>query len=141
MKKEYNYLVLLLSAAEFQLYLYDNVRFESIKIDAENNVNDIKRDDPEKVANFSDAHDRKEMLTDKFLHQIDKALSEVLNKHHVPLFILGTKKTTGHFMQISKHNKQITECIDGNYFHSSMHELKEILAPHIRALDFVKEVN
>jgi hypothetical protein len=141
MKKEYNYLVLLLSAAEFQLYLYDNVKFESIKIDAENNVNDLKRDMPEKVGNFSDAHDKKEMLTDKFLYQIDKALSEVLNEHHVPLFILGAKKTTGHFKQISKHNKHITECIDGNYMLASLPELKELLAPHIRALDFVKEVS
>jgi hypothetical protein len=141
MKKEYNYLVLLLSATEFQLYLYDKVNFESIKIDAEDNVNGIKRDLPEQVANFSDAHDKKEMLTDKFLHQIDKALGVVLDQHHVPMFVLGTKKTTGHFKQISKHNKQITDCIDGNYFHSSMHDLKELLAPHIRALDFVKEVN
>jgi hypothetical protein len=139
MKTEYNVLVLLLSANEYQLYLYDKVKFEKIHLDVPENFNGVKRDMPEKVANFSDATDRKEILTDQYLHQIDKAISPVLNEHHVPLYVLGTKKTTGHFKQLTKHAKRITECIDGNYNHASMHELKELLAPYIRALDFVKE--
>jgi hypothetical protein len=139
MKKEFNYLVLLLSAHEFQLYLYDQVKLNPLTINAKENVNDIKRDMPEKVGNFSDATDKKELLTDKFLLHIDKALGKVLNEHHVPLFVLGAKKTTGHFKQLSKHNKQITECIDGNYLHAASHELIALLAPHIRALDYVKE--
>jgi hypothetical protein len=139
MKKEYNYLVLLLSAHAFQLYLFDQIKLNPLTIDAADNVNDIKRDLPEKVGNFSDANDKKELLTDKFLLHIDKALEKVLHEHQVPLFVLGTKKITGHFKQISKHALQITACIDGNYFHATPHELTVLLAPHIRALDFVKE--
>jgi hypothetical protein len=139
MKKEYNYLVLLLSAHEFQLYLFDQIKLNPLKIEAADNVNDIKRDLPEKVGNFSDPTDKKELLTDKFLLHIDKALGKVLIEHQVPLFVLGTKKTTGHFKQISKHTHQITACIDGNYFHAAPHEITALLAPHIRALDFVKE--
>ena len=77
--------------------------------------------------------------SNKFLHHIYIALGEVLIQYpNVPLFVLGTKKITGHFNQLSKHVKSVTEYIDGNYNESTLHELKEKLAHHILALDFVK---
>ena len=121
-ENKYKYLVLLLSAKEVHLYLYDKVNFEKIKLST------------------ADASAHKEILVDKFLHHIDKALGEVLNHYpNVPLFILGTKKITGHFNQLSKHVKSVSEYIDGNYNESTLHELKEKLAHHILALDFVRD--
>jgi hypothetical protein len=94
---------------------------------------------PSRMGQFTDAAVHKEIVMNNFLHHIDLALGEVLNKYpKVPLFVLGTKRITGHFNQLTKHAKAVTEYIDGNYNDSSMHELKEKLAHHILALDFVK---
>lgn len=120
-ENKYKYLVLLLSAKEVHLYIYDKVKFEKIKL------------------SNADASAHKEILVDKFLHHIDVALGDVLNQYpNMPLFILGTKRVTGHFNQLTKHAKAVTEYIDGNYNESTLHELKEKLAHHILALDFVK---
>jgi hypothetical protein len=120
-ENKYKYLVLLLSAKEVHLYIYDKVKFEKIKL------------------SNADASAHKEILVDKFLHHIDIALGDVLNQYpNMPLFILGTKRITGHFNQLTKHAKAVTEYIDGNYNESTLHELKEKLAHHILALDFVK---
>ena len=73
-ENKYKYLVLLLSAKEVHLYIYDKVKFEKIKL------------------SNADASAHKEILVDKFLHHIDVALGDVLNQYpNMPLFILGTK--------------------------------------------------
>lgn len=139
-ENKYKYLVLLLSAKEAHLYIYDKVNFEKIKLSGADTVEAYERDMPGRMGQFTDASAHKEMVVDKFLHHIDLALGTVLNQYpKVPLFVLGTKKTTGHFNQLTKHAKAVTEYIDGNYNESSLHELKELLAHHILALDFVKD--
>jgi Bacterial archaeo-eukaryotic release factor family 3 len=139
-ENKYKYLVLLLSAKEVHLYIYDKIKFEKIKLSSADNVVAYERDMPGRMGQFTDASNHKEVLINKFLHHIDLALGEILNQYpKVPLFVLGTKKITGHFNQLTKHAKAVTEYIDGNYNESSMQELKEVLAHPILALDFVKE--
>jgi hypothetical protein len=138
-ENKYKYLVLLLSAKEVHLYIYDKVNFEKIKLSTADAIEAFERDMPGRMGQFTDAAAHKEVLIDKFLHHIDIALGDVINHYpKVPLFVLGTKKITGHFNQVTKHAKAVTEYIHGNYNESSMHELKELLAHHILALDFVK---
>jgi hypothetical protein len=139
-ENKYNYLILLLSAKEVHLYIYDKNKFEKIKLSSADNVVAYERDMPGRMGQFTDASAHKEVLINKFLHHIDLALGEILNQYpKVPLFVLGTKKITGHFNQLTKHAKAVTEYIDGNYNESSLNELKEKLAHHILALDFLKE--
>jgi hypothetical protein len=138
-ENKYKYLVLLLSAKEVHLYIYDKVKFEKIKLGSADAIVAYERDMPGRMGQFTDESAHKEILINKFLHHIDVALGDVLNKYpNMPLFVLGTKKITGHFNQLSKHVKSVTEYINGNYNESSLHELKEKLAHHILALDFVK---
>jgi hypothetical protein len=138
-ENKYKYLVLLLSAKEVHLYLYDKVNFEKIKLSTADAIVAYQRDMPGRMGQYTDESAHKEILINKFLHHIDIALAEVLIQYpNVPLFVLGTKKITGHFNQLSKHVKSVTEYIDGNYNESTLHELKEKLAHHILALDFVK---
>jgi len=138
-ENKYKYLVLLLSAQEVHLYIYDKVNFEKIKLSSADSIEAYERDMPSRMGQFTDASAHKEIVINNFLHHIDLALGEVLNQYpKVPLFVLGTKKITGHFNQLTKHVKAVTEYIDGNYNDSSMHQLKEKLAHHILALDFVK---
>lgn len=139
-ENKYKFLVLLLSAKDCHLYLYDKVTFEKIKLSHTEAIEAYERDMPSKVGKFTDTSDHKEVVLDNYLRHIDHALNDVLNKYQgVPLFVLGAKKTTGHFNQITKHAKAVVKYIDGNYSESTMHELKLLLAPHILALDFVKE--
>ncbi len=138
-ENKYKYLVLLLSAKEVHLYIYDKVSFEKIKLSSADSIEAYERDMPSRMGQFTDASAHKEVVLNNFLHHIDLALGDVLNQYaKVPLFVLGTKKVTGHFNQLTKHAKAVTEYIDGNYNDSTMHELKELLAHHILALDFVK---
>jgi hypothetical protein len=64
---KYKYLVLLLSAKKVSLYLYDKVNFEKLPLTSSDSIEAYERDMPEKVGKFSDAHDHKEALLDKFL--------------------------------------------------------------------------
>lgn len=138
-ENKYKYLVLLLSAKEFHLYLYDKVNFEKIHLSTADSLVAFQRNMSEKVGQFSDPSSHKEIVMDNFLKHIDNALTEVLNTYQgVPMFVLGAKKTTGHFRQLTKHPKAVVEYIDGNYNDYSMYELKQLLAPHILRLDYVK---
>jgi len=133
-------LVLLLSAKEARLYLYDGIEFKKLKLNESDTIEAYERDLPSMVGKFSNAQAAKEILVNKFLLHIDHALGDVLRDHpNAPLFILGTKKTNGHFNKISKHVKRVTEYIHGNYNEHTMHELKVAMEPHILALDFVKK--
>ncbi len=138
-ENKYKYLVLLLSAKEVHLYIYDKVHFEKIKLSTADAIEAFERDMPSRMGQFTDASAHKEIVINNFLHHIDVALGQVLNQYpKVPLFVMGTKKITRHFNQLTKHAKAVTEYIHGNYNESSLHELKEKLAHHILALDFVK---
>jgi hypothetical protein len=138
-ENKYKYLVLLLSAKEVHLYIYDKVHFEKIKLSTADAIEAFESDMPSRMGQFTDASAHKEIVINNFLHHIDVALGQVLNEYPtIPLFVLGTKKITGHFNQLTKHAKAVTEYIDGNYNESSLQELKEKLAHPILALDFVK---
>ncbi len=133
-------LVLLLSAKIARLYLYDGIEFKKLKLNESDTIEAYERDLPSMVGKFSNAQAAKEILVNKFLLHIDHALGDVLRDHpNIPLYILGTKKTNGHFNKISKHVKRVTEYIHGNYNEYTMHELKLAMEPHFLALDFVKK--
>jgi hypothetical protein len=137
-ENKYKYLVLLLSAKEVHLYIYDKVNFQKIKLSSADSIEAYERDMPSRMGQFTDVSAHKEIVINNFLHHIDLALGEVLNHYpKVPLFVLGTKRITGHFHQLTKHAKAVTEYIDGNYNESSMPELKEKLAYPILALDYI----
>ena len=131
-------LVLLLSAKEARVYLHDGEEFIKVPLNKSDTIQAYERDLPSKVGNFSNAQAAKEILINKFFLHIDQAIGDVLKEHHVPMFVMGTKKTTGHFNKISKNTKKITSIINGNFNEHTMHELKKVLAPHLRALDYVK---
>lgn len=86
---------------------------------------------PERVANFSDMQDRKEIMLDKFLHHIDDTLDLILNTYPFPVFVLGAEKLLGHFKSASRHVKSVVEYVHGNYEEASLTELKKILEPYI----------
>jgi hypothetical protein len=139
-ENKYKYLVLLLSAKEAKLYIYDKINLEKIKLSSADSIIAFERDMPGRMGQFTDTSAHKEIVLNNFLHHIDLALGEVLHQYpKIPLFVLGAKKTTGHFNGLSKHVKSVTKYIDGNYSEYSLFELKGLLAKPIMELEFKKE--
>jgi hypothetical protein len=138
-KQFHKYLVLLLSGKESRIFLGNSDSFVRIVSDRPELVEAYENDAPEKVANFSDMTERKEIVMDKFLHHIDNSLDIILNAYHLPLFVLGTERILGHFKKLTKHAGAVIDYVQGNYEEATFPQLKEILKPHITDWKKVKE--
>lgn len=139
-KQPIRFLVLLLSSQQNSIYLGNDGTFLlKIETDQPANAAAYYNDIPEPVLNFSDPTKRKEIMLDKFLHQVDLSLEQVLSGYHLPVFVLGADRVIGHFKQITRHAGDIVEYIHGNYEHTSNAQLKRILEPHISILKDKKQ--
>jgi Bacterial archaeo-eukaryotic release factor family 3 len=138
-KQLHEYLVLLLSGKESRTYLGNSTTFVRIASNAAESVYAYVNEVSERVANFSDLSDRKEIVMEKFLHHIDNALDDMLNDYHLPVFVLGPERTLGHFKNLTKHARAIVEYVHGNYEEVTLSELKDIMEPHIIAWGKLKE--
>ena len=138
-KQLHKYLVLQLSGKESRMYLGNSTTFMRIVSNTPESVYAYVNDIPERVGNFSDISERKEIVMDKFLHHIDNSLDIILNDYHLPLFVLGTERIMGHFKKLTKHAATVIEYVQGNYEEATVQELKEILEPHIADWKKVKE--
>ncbi len=138
-KQLHKYLVLLLSGKESRIYLGNTDTFVRIVSNTAETVVSYDNDRPERVANFSDMSERREIIMDKFLHHIDKSLDLILNAYHLPLFVLGTDRILGHFKKLTTHKAAIVEYVAGNYEEASLPQLKKILEPHITDWKKIKQ--
>jgi hypothetical protein len=156
-KKEiHKYLILLLSAKNSRIYLGNTESFVRIVSSSRiylgntesfvrivsstpESVHAYVNEVPERVANFSDISDRKEVILDKFLYHIDNSLDIILNAYRLPLFVLGTERITGHFKAITKHGSSVIDYVHGNYEEQSPEALRKILQPHIADWKKVKQ--
>jgi hypothetical protein len=138
-KQLHKYLDLLLSGKESRMYMGNSRSFVRIISDTPESVYAYMNDAPEKVANFSDMSERKEIIMEKFLHHIDKALDIILKSYQLPLFVMGTERIMGHFKKITKHSGAVIEYVPGNYEEATIEELKEKLQPFITDWKKVKQ--
>ncbi|MBL0153557.1 MAG: hypothetical protein IPP93_08740 [Chitinophagaceae bacterium] len=132
-KQSYKCLVLLLGSKGGRICLWDNNNFLQINTGNPGDMQEHANDAPERVANFSDMADRKEVLMENTLHQVDRSLSSILHIYQLPLFVLGNDRVLGHFKSRSSHNAAVTEYVHGNYEEASAVQLAKILEPHITA--------
>jgi len=139
-KKQMNkYLVLLVSGKESRMFLGNSKDFVRIVSSTPESVYAFVNDTPERVANYSDMSERKEIIMDKFLLHIDQALDIILNAYHLPLFVLGPERILGHFKKLTKHAGAVIEFVPGNYEEATLPKLKEILEPYIADWKKVKQ--
>jgi len=127
------YILLVLNGQESYLYLGDTNQYLEIIPNSSQSVYSYLNELPERVANFADITERKEIVMDKYLHHIDDALVEVLKHYPLHLFVIGTEKMIGHFKNITKNSNAIIQLIEGNYKEATLPELKKILQPFIKA--------
>lgn len=125
------YLLLLLSAKLYSLYLVDVNIFTRIEANIPESIAAYTNEWPEKVANFTTSTDRKQIVVQKFLQHIDTDLGRVIHEHKLPVFVMGAKKILGHFKKISKHQDAIAGYISGNYNKLSFTKLEEVLKSHL----------
>jgi len=130
-KKLHKYLVLLLSGNEYKIFLGNSESFVRIVSNTPSTVSAYVNDIPEKTANFTDEEKRNEIIMEKFLRHIDNSLNIILNTYHLPLFVVGTKRTTGHFNKLTKHRTSVIDYIPGSYVDASIEELKKVLEPYV----------
>ena len=140
-KQLHKYLVLLLSGNESRIYLGNTDSFVKIASNTPAAIYAPAKDTSERVANFSSPSEHKEIEMEKFLHHIDSVLGSILNAYRLPLFVLGTKRVTGHFNSITKHKAAVVDYINGNYEEASLPMLREVLLPHVNDWNTVKQKN
>jgi len=138
-KQLHKYLVLLLDAKESRIYLGNTTTFVRIASNTPESVYAYVNEVPERVSNFSDVQQRREIIMDKFLHHIDNGLNLMLNAYKLPLFVVGPAKMIGHFKSLTKHEGSVIEYIEGDYNQSTFEELKAVLQPHISDWKKVKQ--
>lgn len=137
-KQLHKYLLLLLNANESRIYLGNSATFVRLVSNSSKSVVN-GNDAPERVANFSDTAERKEILMDKFLHHVDNGLAIILNAYPLPLFVLGTDRILGHFKKLTKHRAAVIDYIQGNYEEATTDQLKKNLEPYIANWQNVKQ--
>jgi len=138
-KKMQDYLILLLSSNEIQLYHGSTNMLAKIVSATPESFHAFENDVPQRVANFSDMAERKEILMNKFLHHVDHSLDHILKAYQLPIFVLGTERISGHFKSLTKHKAAIVEYIHGNYEEASLSQLQELLKPYLDNWEKVRQ--
>ena len=131
-KKEiHKYLLAVLSSKWTKIYLGNTIHFIRVTSNVPDNIEAYKNDIGEKIANFSDENKRKEILLDKFLMHTDNGLSLLLNAYKLPLFVMGTTKTLGHFKSITHNSKHVIDYIPGNFEEKTEAEFHSTMTPYL----------
>ncbi len=128
------YILLVQSAQSFRVFLGTQNKLIKLKLSIPDNIEAYKNDIAEKIEYFTDTTDRKEIMMDKFIHHIDKELDNILNKYHLPVFVLGSERMNGHFKKYTHHEKVILDYIHGNYDDATIYQLGETIKPYLSDL-------
>ena len=96
-REKYEYLLLVLSAENFRIFLSRPGRLVRILSSVPEHIQSFRNDLPQRVSNFSDPSAHKELMLDKFLRYADHTLGMILNAYPLPIFLMATERTSGHF--------------------------------------------
>jgi len=102
------------------LFNCSNSHLERLHLSCPESIDAYRIDIGEKVANFSDEHEEKEILMGKLLNAVDHSLKSLLNNgHSKPLFIMGVEKVVGQFKKMTHNYSHIIDHIHGNFIDHS----------------------
>lgn len=134
-KNSYGYLLLIIVNHQSKVYRgYNNKLIEINLNNMPLNIEEVKRDLPSKVANFSTADAVREINLDNYLKKIDDALSVKLNEIDTPVIVCGVQRTLGHFKKLTKNSKKIVAFVEGSYEKSPLKEIYNAIEPSILSL-------
>jgi hypothetical protein len=138
-KQMIQYLVLMISANSSKIWLGNCSKFLLIKSNIPENVISEERDMPSRIPRVDDIQAHKEALLEKFLRHMDEGLGLVLKAYALPVFVMGTEKTIGHFRRLTKNAQSIIHFIHGNYEYCTETRIREVLKPFVADWDKVKQ--
>lgn len=127
------FIVLILAAKGNQFYLGNSpdISLKALRRGDVKNAASFANDAPERVANFSDLHERKQQVIERFLRYTDKKLGDVVHEYNFPVLVVGTARLLGHFKAITKYSRNITGYVHGNFQRLSLADLACHLEPHL----------
>lgn len=137
-KQSLQFHLLLLSEQECRIFFSNTKSF--VRIIPGEHKSIIQKDTAEQAAKLTDDSE-KEFATEKFLHQVDHSLGNILKRNRLPVFVMGTEKIVGQFKKITRHDEAILEYVQGNYEASSSEDLKKILKQQIGDWQKIKQKN
>jgi len=140
-KQNIEYLVLMLSAEKSKMYLAKDSKFTLIKSNIPDNIFTYGTNIDEKEKNLSGSDEGKEILLDKFLHQMDEDLRLILNAYKLPVFVVGDEKILERYKKITKNAEKLLDFIPANDLDASEKEMHKILQPYIQDWKMVKQQN
>lgn len=139
-KDIHQYLVLVVSRERSRIFHGSNNKFVRIAYNTPQPIG-MGNDAPERVSNFTSPSERREMLLDKFLHHVDQTLGHILKAYALPLFVMGTSRTMGHFKKITHHSSHILGFIPGNFEDTADSTISKALLPSIEDWNKVKQAD
>lgn len=123
-KNSVDYLVVLIDTHNPEIYYgYNNILVRENVKDLPEGIEDVERDYPTRVTNFTDPQEFHEINLDKFLRKVDYALTDLIQDVDAPVIVCGVKRSIGHFKKITKNSEHIIDYVEGNYNHNSTQEI------------------
>ncbi|QTE34883.1 hypothetical protein J3L18_17180 [Mucilaginibacter gossypii] len=138
-KQHHKVLLLVLSGQETKIFLGDRGTLQPLPSNIPQSIYDYVPDGPERIGNFSDVSEHKQVVVDNFLRHIDEELGNLIHEYSLPVLLLGAERILGHFGKISKHTSAIIGQEAGNYEHATLTELQEVIAPCLASLQKQRE--
>jgi len=119
-KSQLSYLLLVLSGEQVKLFSCSNSHLDRLHLSCPESIEAYRHDGAEKVANFSDENEEKEILMGKLLNAVDHSLKSLLgNGQAKPLFLMGVEKVVGQFKKMTRNQAHIIDYIHGNFIDHS----------------------
>jgi len=125
------YLILLVNTENSHMFLASSLSFILIKSNLPDHADYYGRDLPGKTTNFSDSHEQKEIMLDKFMRHMDEGLSIILKAYPLPVFVMGPERVAGHFKALTKNDQHIIQYIHGNFEKANETALREVMTPYL----------
>lgn len=139
-KKEiHKYLVLVISRERSRIFLGNTVQFMRLSSLSAESSAAYEDEVSEHLSHFSSPPERKEVLLKKFLHHVDNNLGIILKASPLPLFVMGTERTVGHFKKISRYSNRISAFVHGNFDEAPEPVIRKAIAPHVADWKKIKQ--
>ncbi|WP_439698615.1 hypothetical protein ACFGVS_10775 [Mucilaginibacter sp. AW1-7] len=138
-KQDIKFLLLLLTAQESRFFLGDAVGLTPLPARMAGSIETEERDMPERISNFSDMTEHKQVTARKFLAHIDHELGDLVGEHQLPVLVLGTEGIIGEFRKQSKYTASVIGYLSGNYDSTSLAALTELIEPHLDAWKITRQ--
>lgn len=132
-KEQMQYLLFLLSSEHCKMYLGSPEGLLKVKLESPDSLEAYWIDAADRVSNFSDPEAHKSNQVEKFIRQMDRELTQLIQQHHVPIFVMGSKTILGLFKTITHNATAVAGYTEGNFDAATEPQLLRAIEPVVQA--------